>query len=285
MTTKKKDASRLTGKTFILCLVAWFIICSILYVFVHLWEGNRRKDLVKIGVAISKDISSQSGLPLLERKIDHLGRLIEDITQKPEVVFASIIDHKNKLIAYTDQDQFFTFSRKKSDELEGVHYWRISNLNHQKVMNFSSEITFSGTRVGEVLISLAAENMGVLRRSFSFFSVLTLTALVLFFGIVRYRDFLVWWNTKYKQFNAPGEPLLGQQETDDFFCPLCSSPGFFSRGSCHMADLESFLLIKSYSQTNKDVLLRDLARVKELSWLKKRIVAQCGKIITTISLE
>ncbi|MCP4723119.1 MAG: hypothetical protein GY860_27010 [Desulfobacteraceae bacterium] len=285
MTIIIKNASRYTGKSFILCLLAWFLICSILYIVVHFWEGSRRSDLLKTGVAISKDISSQSGLPLLERKIDHLGRLIEDITEKPEVVFASIIDHKNKLIAYTNQDQFFTFSREKSDELEGVHYWRVSNLNHQKVINFSSEITFSGTRVGEVLISLAAENMGLLRRSFSFFAVLTLTVLVLFFGFVRHREFLVWWNTKYKQFNAPVEPFSDQKENNDFFCPLCSNRGHFSRDSCHMTDLESFLLIKSYSETNKDVMLRDLEKVKELSWLKKRIIAQCGKIITTISLE
>lgn len=283
--TKTKDPSRLTGKTFILCMVAWFIICSILYVFVHFWEGNRRKKLVKIGVAISKDISSQSGLPLLERKTDHLGQLIEAITEKPEVVFASIIDHRNKLIAYTDQDQFFTFTKKKSDELEGVHYWRFSGLNHQKVMNFSSEITFSGTRIGEVFISLAAEKMGVLRQSFFFFAVSTLSALVLVFGFLRHRHFLMWWNTKYQKFNAPAESLFDQNETPDFFCPLCSSAGHFSQTSCQTKNLESFLLIKSYSQTNEDVLLRDLARVEELSWLKKRIVAQCGKIITTISVE
>jgi hypothetical protein len=258
MMLKKKDISWYTVKSFILCLAVWFILCAILYIVVHFWEGSRKSDLVKTGVAISKDISSQSGLPLLERKINHLGMLIEDITEKPEVVFASIIDHRNKLIAYTDQDQFFTFSRKKSEELEGVHYWRISNLNHQKVMNFSSDITFSGTRVGEVFISLAAEKMGVLRRSFLFFSVLTLSILVLFFGFVRYKDLFVWWNTKYKQLNAPAEPLLDQKETHDFFCPLCNSAGHFSRSSCHMADLESFLLIKSYSQTNKDVMLRNL---------------------------
>jgi len=220
MRLKKRYAGRYTRKIFILCLLTWFVLCSVLYIVVHLWEKNRKSDLVKIGIAISKDISSQSGLPLLERKIDHLGRLIEGITEKPEVVFASIIDHRNKLIAYTDQDQFFTFSKTKSDELEGVHYWNISDLNHQKVMNFSSEITFSGTRIGEVFISLAAEKMGLLRRSFFFFAILTLTALILLFGFVRHKDFLMWCDTKYKQFNALGEPFFEQKEAHDFFCRL-----------------------------------------------------------------
>jgi hypothetical protein len=286
MMIKKKYADKVTGKTFILCLMAWFIIASLLYVFVHLWESSRRRDLVRIGVAISKDISSQSGLPLLERKIDHLGQLIQNITKKPEVVFASIIDHKNKLIAYTDQDQFFTLSRKKSNELEGVHYWRISNLNHQKVMNFSSEITFSGTRVGEVFISLAAENMGMLKQSFFWFAALSLTALIVFFCYVRYRDLLAWWNTKYKQLNPPAQSLLDQNGEGDFSCPLCSSTRQFSQDSFRMKDLdESFLLIKACSQTNKDVFLGDLARDKELRWLKNSMIAQCGKIITKLSTE
>jgi hypothetical protein len=289
MTLKNKDADRYTVKSFVLCLTAWFVVCSLLYIVVHFWEGSRKNDLVKIGVAISKDISSQSGLPLLERKIDHLGRLIEHVTEKPEVVFASIIDHRNKLIAYTDQDQFFTFSRKRSDELEGVHYWRISNLNHQKVMNFSSEITFSGTRVGEVFLSLAAEKMGILRRFFFFFSVLTLILLVIFFGIARHSDLWVWWNTKYRRVKDPEPPLdqtvLDQTVSDDFFCPLCGSARHLSRDSFRHPDLESFLLIQSYSKTHGGVMLRDLSRVEELSWFKKGIIAQCGKIITTISAE
>jgi len=285
MRQKNNNTGRYTVKSFVVCLAVWFLLCAILYIVVHFWEGSRKNDLVKTGVAISKDISSQSGLSLLERKIDHLGMLLENITEKPEVVFASIIDHRNKLIAYTDQDQFFTFSRKKSEEFEGVHYWRISNLNHEKVMNFSSDITFSGTRVGEVFISLAAEKMGGLRRSFLFFAVLTLLILVVFFGFVKYKDIGVWWNTKFKHLDAPAQPLLAQKDPHDFFCPLCSSAGHFSKDSCHMEDLESFLLIKSYSETNRDVMLRKLDRINELSWLKKRIIAQCGKIITTISVE
>ena len=85
-------------------------------------ESQRRQALIKKGVAVSKDISSQSGLPLLEMKIDVLSQLIETATQKPEVVFASIIDHKNKIIAYTDQKQLFSLNRKKITPVSNIVY-------------------------------------------------------------------------------------------------------------------------------------------------------------------
>jgi hypothetical protein len=155
-------------------------------------------------VAISKDISSQSGLPLLEKNFDLLGDFLEKITAKPEVVFASIIDHKKKLIAYTDQDQFLTLKKQNPGVLENVNYWRISGLNNKKVMNFSSEITFSDTRVGEVFISLAAENLDKLRRLFGFFAAISLLFLFVIFSMMRYRDCLVWLNKKTAQMIAKG---------------------------------------------------------------------------------
>jgi hypothetical protein len=155
--------------------------------------------LILTGVTISKDISSQSGLPLLEKNFDLLGEFLEEITTKPEVVFASIIDHKNKLIAYTDQEQFLTLKKHKAGVLEDVNYWQTSGLNNQKVMNFSSEITFSDTRVGEVFISLAAENLDRLRQLFVSLAIMSLFFLCLLFGVVRYRDCLVWVNAKSAQ--------------------------------------------------------------------------------------
>jgi len=102
MMTSEKSSFQLSGKKIILILVAWFVLCLLIYIFINIWERNRRQALIKTGVSISKDISSQSGLLLLERDINRLSRLIDKITEKPEVVFASIIDHKNKIIAYTD---------------------------------------------------------------------------------------------------------------------------------------------------------------------------------------
>jgi hypothetical protein len=199
MANTQKSEIRFTGNGFLLSLFVWFVLCVLIYGLICIRENNQIRRLILTGVTISKDISSQSGLPLLEKNFDLLGEFLEEITTKPEVVFASIIDHKNKLIAYTDQEQFLTLKKHKAGVLEDVNYWQTSGLNNQKVMNFSSEITFSDTRVGEVFISLAAENLDRLRQLFVSLAIMSLFFLCLLFGVVRYRDCLVWVNAKSAQ--------------------------------------------------------------------------------------
>ncbi|MCD4721609.1 MAG: hypothetical protein K8S13_17365 [Desulfobacula sp.] len=285
MTAKTKRTIKLTGKKMIWCLVAWFVLCTIFYIFIQTLEGNRKQKLIKIGVSISKDISSQSGLPLLERDIKHLSQVIEKITEKSEVVFASIIDHKNKIIAYTDQDQFFTLNKQRSAVLDDVHYWKISNSNHQRVMNFSSEITFSGTRVGEVFITLATENIGQLKRSFILFAVLILLAIVFLFGIANYKDYLPWWNALNTKLKFSPKPFLKDFGDSEISCPLCGNHENFSMNGFQMPDLEKFPVFKLYSGTNKPVLLEDMAKIEELSRVRRLIIVQCTGIINKVTVE
>jgi hypothetical protein len=204
VTDIQKHGIRFTGKEFLLSLAVWFIVCLVVYGLIYIREHRQTKRLILTGVAISKDISSQSGLPLLEKNFDLLGNFLEEITAKPQVVFASIIDHKNKLIAYTHQEQFLTLKKQKSGVLDNVNYWRISELKNRKVMNFSSDITFSDTRVGEVFISLAAENLDSLRQIFLFVAFIVLLSLLVLFSVMRYRDCLVWLNKKSAQMIAKG---------------------------------------------------------------------------------
>ena len=285
MTATPKISTELTGKKMILCLVAWFVICTIFYILIHIREDNRQQALIKVGVSISKDISSQSGLPLLERNIKLLSRIIEKITQKPEVVFASIIDHKNKIIAYTDQKQFLALDQQKAGVVEDVHYWRISNPNHQRVMNFSSDVTFSGTRVGEVFISLATENIGQLKRLFVFFAVSTLLAIVFLFTIVNYKDCFSWLKTLNTNLKSHKKPVLNDFRDSEISCPLCGNQENFSSDGFHIPDLEKFPILKQSSETNNSVLLQEIAKVEQLNWLKRQIVIQCTRIINKIAAE
>lgn len=289
MAAKVKEFFQLVKGKIVFYLIAWLFICSFLYAILYIWESNRRQKVIKVGVSISKDISSQSGLPLLEQNNKLLSQIIAEITEKPEVVFASIIDHKNKLIAYTDQEQFLTLNKQRSGVLDDVHYWRISNPDHQRVMNFSSEITFSGTRVGEVIVSLAAENMGELKQFFIFFAVATLLAIFSFFGVVKYKDYLAWW----KDFNArftPLQPPPQQRVAEDFegskmSCPLCGSHECSPVEGLSPPDLTNFTVLQQGDETKKTFVLEDIAKNDELTRFKRVIISQCAKIINILAGE
>ncbi|MCD6185815.1 MAG: hypothetical protein J7K84_08535 [Deltaproteobacteria bacterium] len=255
MNEKIKISTKLTGKKMIIYLAVWFFICSCFFLYIHIKKNNHRKALVKIGVSIARDISSQSGLPLLEQNILVLSRIIEKITQKPEVVFASIIDHKNKIIAYTDQKQFLTLNRQKAGILDNVYFWRIPNTNHQRVMNFSSDVTFSGTKIGEVFISLSIEDMGQLKYVFIIFTILTLLGIIFIFGIVNYKDYFSWLKTLGAKLKLQKNPLLQDLENPEISCPLCGSHENFS------------------------------LKVEELIWVKRLLIAQCVGIIKKVAAK
>ncbi len=286
MTVTVKKTAHLTGKNFVKCMIAWFVFCTVFYVFIFIRERNRSEELIKKGISISKDISSQAGFPLLEKNMSLLSKFIKKISERPDVVFASIIDHKNKLIAYTDQEQFLALNRQKSDILDGVRYWAISAPNQRKIMTFSSEVMFSNTRIGEVCISIAAGDIGKLRRPFVFFSLLTLAAIFFVFGLfgtATYKDLFPRLNVLNSKLNSPVHPFLHDFEDYELSCPLCGNHENFSLNGFQSPDLDKFYVLEKYSKDKTSILLRDLGKIKELNWLNRLIIIQCSGIIHEIA--
>ncbi len=263
--------------------MVWFAACTLFYGIITMWENNRRQKIIETGVTISKDISSQSGFPLLEKNIKRLSQLVEKITQKPEVIFASIIDHKNKIIAYSDKDQFLTFNRNEPGVIDNVQYWRISNPNDQKVMTFSSEITFSGTRVGEVLISLAADNIGQLKQVYIIFSVFTLLILALLFGVSGYKRYRSDWKWFTEKLYSPESIPADDFSNPEIKCPLCGNHEDFSLSGFQTPDLEKLIVFKHDSGENPEIKLQDITKAEELNWLRRLLITQCTKIINKIA--
>ena len=275
--------NRFTLKKFLFSISIWFIICVIMYLIGHAVERNKKKKLVKSGIAVCKDISSQSGLPLLEREFDHLSTLIEQTTKKPGVVFASIIDHKNKIIAYSDQNQFFTLNRKYAQQEDSIKYWRVINLGTHNVMNFLTPITFSDTRVGEVFISLASQNFDQFYRIVMLFAVLSFLCIILFFGAANYRNALIW--IRKKDMPANNMTDTTADETDEatlFTCPLCRTATPLSNQTCD-GRIESLTVLTRYGDFKDTIMLYDLNKFKELGWIKQRIITKCAKIISVLS--
>nr|WP_319392407.1 hypothetical protein [uncultured Desulfobacter sp.] len=272
--------NRFTLKNFLISISIWLIVCLIIYLIGHAVEHNKETKLVKSGFAISKDISSQSGLPLLERKFDHLSALIEQTTQKPGVVFASIIDHKNKIIAYSDQNQFFTLNKKHARQEDGIKYWRVISLETHNVMNFLTPITFSDTRVGEVFLSLATQNFDRFYRIIMILGFLSVLCITLLFGAANYQNVLIWIRQKDM---PPGIPPHETKDAPLFTCPLCSTARRFSDQTCDDDPLESSTVLTRYGDPERTIMLYDLNKFEELGWIKQRIITKCAKIISIIS--
>ncbi len=275
--------NRFTLKKFLISISIWFIVCLFIYLIGHAVKQNKEKKLVKSGISICKDISSQSGLPLLEREFDPLNTLIEETAKKPGVVFASITDHKNKIIAYSDQNQFFTLNRKYAQQKDSIKYWRVIGLETHNVMNFLAPITFSDTRVGELFISLATQNFDQFYRIVTLFAVLSFLCIILLFGAANYQNASIWIRKK----DMPEQNMADStaDKADDpalFTCPLCLTATRFSDQTCD-GRIESLTVLTRYGDFKDTIMLYDLNKFEELSWIKQRIITKCARIISAVS--
>lgn len=264
-------------------LIIWFIFFTVCYVFLFLKDDHRKEELTKVGVFISKDIASQAGLPLLEKNIDRLGQLLKEVSERPGVVYASIIDHKNKLIAYTDQKQFLTLNQAGWNVLDDVQYSKATETNNRTVINFSSEVTFSGTRIGEIFISLATRKISSKRQIFlgaAFLSLMLILAI--FVSVQKKLDLPLWTRLKARFLKKGGEKMPAENNLE-INCPLCGKESTISSKEFALFSLNQFPILRTTANEKNPILLNHLQRAEEMTWLKQRIVIQCTEIITKLT--
>ncbi len=264
-------------------LIIWFIFFTVCYVFLFLKDDHRKEELTKIGIFISKDIASQAGLPLLEKNLDRLGQLLEEVSERPGVVYASIIDHKNKLIAYTDQKQFLTLNQAGWSVLDDIQYSRVTETNNRTVINFSSEVTFSGTRIGEIFISLATQKISSKRQLFLGAAFLSLMLILAIFVSVQKKMELPLWIRLKALFLRKGAANMPAANNLQINCPLCGKESNISSKEFALFSLNQFSILRATSGEKEPILLNDLQRAEEMTWLKQRIVIQCTEIITKLT--
>lgn len=277
-----------SGKTYkyklIWCLAIWFVSCSVGYLIVSYIENSKKTKLTQKGITFSKNIASEAGLPLLEKNSELLSQLLARVSKQPQVIYASIIDHKNKTIAFTDQDQFLLLNQKKSKKKDGVFFWKISNINNNSTIHFSTDITFSGTKIGEVFISLTDNNsVLVLKRWFFWFAFFTLLPVSLYFVYAMRRKIFFFLGKFGKKYQENIRIVNIQADYSNINCPLCGTTNKFSNNNFSDIDLVKQPILMSSLENKKSLYIKDISKIGELNWLKRRIIFQCTEIINRIA--
>ena len=109
MTNRAKTLKRL-----ILLLFAWWIVCAVAYLFITLKIEALQQTISRNGIASTRKLVQKAGLPLLERDMHMLSQMLDEIAGNPDIVYASIVDHKNKTIAYTSPGLLLPENKKKN---------------------------------------------------------------------------------------------------------------------------------------------------------------------------
>jgi hypothetical protein len=279
-------------RVLIFCLLAWLMIVLGTYLIVRISIGQVKRNISQSGIAMATGFSNKVSLPLLERDMAMLSQLLHEATDNPSVVYAAIIDHKNNIVAYTNAELIMPVNKGGfARTVDRVSFWEGFAADQKKIFSFSTNVTYAGTKIGEIYLALSAIEINQFKRRFSLitmssFGVLLLLAVVLHFTHV---------TLTAKRSRGPKSPLAAEEvplgNMAHMACPLCGSHKPFTDKAVSRVNLDSFLFLRAgngereaaRSSTSQGISLSEMGEREGLGWLKRQVIFRCTEIIRKLA--
>jgi len=274
-------------------LFAWWLLAAFFYLFIAAKEARTVEAVTTNGIAAVLNNADKAGLPLLERDVQALTQLVQELSGMKGVVNASIIDHKNKIIAFSNQNQLPSRSSVQVRTQDGVGYWNQTLDSGERVVCFSGDINYAGTKIGEVFLVMDA-GAGAGMRAIFFWSALgTLIAVVFFLLVADFngiRPLKAAAEERIRTWTGKGRRLPDRRE---LICPVCGSMKPLDRSFLLDVNLNrSPVLRPAGTDKGNDnplfrdgVNLRELSRREDLGWLRRKMIHRCADIIKKLAGE
>ena len=216
------------------------------------------------------------------------GRLVRCL--KKDVIYASVVDHRNKVIAFTGAGHLMPDMTDAVHSVEKVSVWEGGFASHAKFLNFASDVTYAGTKIGEIFIGMSTGETFQHKNIFLMIAGLSCLALFVFILVFRYRSisgFLM----KAFNFNRSKSAIKSKGNESFVVCPLCGLQKPFSNRVFHRSNPNRLLTIGISNDGpntgnvahSKIIDINDLARKEDLSWMRRLIIERCTEIIKKLA--
>jgi len=279
-------------RVLIFCLLAWLMIVLITYVIVRINVGRVKHDISQSGIAMATGFSTKVSLPLLERDMAMLSQLLHEATDNPSVVYAAIIDHKNNIVAYTNAELIMPVNKGGfAQTINRVSFWEGFAADQKKIFSFSTNVTYAGTKIGEIYLALSAIEINQFKRRFSVITASSFGVLLLLAVVLSLSDVTV----TAKGSRGQQGPLRAQQvplkKMAHMACPLCGSDKPFTNEAVSRVSLDGFVFLRAGngepgaagSSKSQGISLRDMGETEGLEWLKRQVIFRCTEIIRKLA--
>ena len=235
--------------------------------------------------------SSRAGLPLLELDMPTLSALLSDSTSSSDIVYAAVVDYKNNVIAYTNVELIMSVKKKGALTVDQVSFWEGDSSDYKRIVNFSSDVTYAGTKIGEIYLAISAAEIDKLKRRFGFVALSSFTIMLLVIIVLYYKEL----RSIVGKLRAAYRSQAGSKgifaETTCIACPLCGTNKPFSQEVFNCINLNRSRIIRSTnselkpggSDKSKDIFLSEIAKRKDLSGLKRQVIVRCIEIIKKLT--
>lgn len=272
----------------------WMLIFIVAYMFIGGKIRQLRHRISETGIAISKTFSTQCGLPLLERNMEALSTILHETTNKSEVLYAAIIDHKNNIMAYTNAELIMPLNKGESARaVERVSYWEGLSADQQQIMSFSTNVTYGGTKIGEIYLALSAAELSYWKDRFYLTILLTCGMFLIAVVVVLFKAQPLENGFSRSQKEPHPHDRVPFGDTTWMTCPLCGCGKTFSLyEAVNHVNLDELICLQSNNdaplskvagQTDVGLSLSKIAERQDMAWLKRQVVYRCTEIIKKLA--
>jgi hypothetical protein len=291
MDSIQRTGFRLNTRYIIYGIVIWWLAMLLGYAIISIRSNRIKNRLTESGIQMTHAFSERVSLPLLEKNDQTIQSLLTDAVNKKDVIYAAVVDHRNKVIAFTGAGHLMPDMTDAAQSVEKVFVWEGVFASHQKFLNFASDITYAGTKIGEIFIGLSTGVAFQIRNAFLGIAGLGCLAILVFILVFRYRstsNFLM----KAFNFNRSNSATEPTGDESLVVCPLCGALRPFSDRVFHRSNLDRFLNIGTANDgpntvrvaRSKRIDMKDLARKEDFSWMRRQIIEHCTEIIKKLAV-
>ena len=291
MNSIQRFGNRLNTRYLILGLVIWWLAMLIAYSIFTLRVNHLKGKLRQSGVKITNEFSSLVSLPLLERNSLSISKLLTDAASRADVIYASVVDHRNKVVAFTGTGHLMPDMTEAARSVDKVSMWEGGFASHARILNFVSDVTYAGTKIGEIFIGLSTPETFQTRKQFIFIATSSCLILLFLVAVFRYQTIKAFM-MKYLNFNRSNAAMNTTLNGSLISCPLCGTQQPLSRKLFKQSRLDKFLTTgDSKLESNpgdiadsKRIDSQELQKKEDLSWIRRQIILRCTEIINKLAV-
>jgi uncharacterized membrane protein affecting hemolysin expression len=281
---------RLNWRYVILGVVIWWLVMLAVYSILSLRVNHLKHRLKTAGIELTNEFANLVSLPLLEKDSQSIHKLLTEAANRPGVIYASVVDHRNKVVAFTGAGHLMPDMTPTARSVNNVSIQEGGFASHARIVNFVSDITYAGTKIGEIFLGLStpkAIQAGNLFMIIAVASGVLLLALIILFRFQSIKASV----TKILQFSPSAAKMETSAKAASVICPLCGSRKQLSATVFKQSNMDPLLTGETTKQhanaggvaDNPAKEMPHRLKPDDLSWLKRQIIIRCTEIIKRLT--
>jgi hypothetical protein len=268
----------------------WALILAVAYPLLVLQVAFQTDKAKKGGIEMIQQLSKKMSLPLLEKNTGQLQAILAEAGQRPGVLLAWAVDHQNNVVAFTARDPFGPSTGMSDSQAGEVAVGQAKEFLPTAYFSLISPITYAGTRIGRVFMSLAPDIRSDLKTQFMRVVVLSGLLVLILMVALYYRQFAAF-ASRMSDRGQQNLPAAADLAKSSFACPLCGQAQPFSKKAFEPANVDAQAVVFSIASGSSrgtptrggGVFLNELGAREDLAWIRRRIILRCANIIRILS--